>query len=65
MTGAQPEAKKKKNYKLLWQGISLVGMLAVPALVLYPAAELGNKALLAAGYVLLAGAMVIPLVLKK
>lgn len=58
----QPVAKK--NYKKVWQSVSLIGMLAAPVLFLYPGAK-GNTGLEVFGYLVLVICMVIPLVLKK
>ncbi|MGB9793147.1 MAG: hypothetical protein ACPLTR_11345 [Thermacetogeniaceae bacterium] len=58
-------AQKKKDYKMLWQGISLLGMLLVPALIMFPGAEAKNSGIIALGYILLAFCMAIPLFLKK
>lgn len=62
---AEGTAQKKKDYKMLWQGISLLGMLLVPALIMYPGAEAKNSTLIGLGYILLAFCMAIPLFLKK
>jgi hypothetical protein len=56
---------KPKNYKKLFQSISLLLMLFVPPLFLYTGAKGSNSALEGVGYVLLIVAMIIPLVLKK
>ncbi|HHW41713.1 MAG TPA: hypothetical protein GXX19_11325 [Syntrophomonadaceae bacterium] len=62
---ADGTAQNKKNYKMLWQGISLLGMLLVPALVMYPGAEAKSNGIMALGYILLVFCMLIPLFLKK
>lgn len=58
-------SKPKKNTKMIWQSISLLGMLLAPGLLLYPGAKYGNSALLVVGYIILMCCMLIPLLLKK
>jgi len=53
-----------KDHSLLIKGISLILMLVVPPLLLYPGA-LGNSALLAVGWIVMLVAMVIPLCVPK
>lgn len=50
---------------MIWQSISLLGMLLAPGLLLYPGAKYGNSALLVVGYIILMCCMLIPLLLKK
>lgn len=57
--------KTEKNPKLLWQCISLLGMLLAPALFLYPGAKSGNILLGIVGYAVMIFSMLIPLRLKK
>lgn len=59
------EAKSggKKSMKLWWNSASLILMLLAPPLLLYPGAR-GNPNLEVAGYAVLIGAMLIPLINK-
>lgn len=58
MTEAKTGGKKSK--KLWWNSASLVLMLLAPPLLLYPGAR-GNPGLELLGYIVLVGAMLIPL----
>jgi len=57
--------KTGKDSKIIWQSISLLGMLLAPVLLLYPSTKSGNTFLEIAGYAVMIFAMVIPLGLKK
>lgn len=49
---------------LMLKGISLLLMLLAPPLLLYPGAVNGNSALQVIGWIVLVGAMIIPLRIK-
>lgn len=53
-----------KEHSLLFKGISLILMLLVPPLLLYPGA-LGNSAVLVVGWIMMLAAMIIPLGVPK
>lgn len=55
----------KKNTKMIWQSVSLLGMLLAPALLLYPGARSNSSGLIVFGYLILIACMLIPLFLKK
>ncbi|MGB4504837.1 MAG: hypothetical protein WBI44_08075 [Syntrophaceticus sp.] len=57
--------ESKKNTKMIWQGISLLGMLLAPALLLYPGAKNNSSGVIVLGYIILVLCMLIPLFLKK
>lgn len=54
----------KRYSKLLWQSISLLGMLLAPALLLYPGVKIQSNFLKILGYFVLIFSMLIPLRLK-
>jgi len=55
----------KKDTKMIWQSISLLGMLLAPGVLLYPGAKSGSSGLVLLGYLVLIFCMAIPLFLKK
>ncbi|PRR73611.1 hypothetical protein [Neomoorella humiferrea] len=57
---AETKASAKKSKKLWWNSTSLLLMLLAPPVLLYPGAK-GNPGLEILGYIILIGAMLIPL----
>lgn len=55
----------KKDTKMIWQSIALLGMLLAPGVLLYPGTKNGSSVLVVLGYLVLVCCMLIPLFLKK